>query len=644
MNLKLPSSFSLCICLFIVSISFSFPVYAQVKTLESKITSLEMEIVNSSGGQRLQYLDKLTLLVEHQSKYGYEALVHETINLALDLDSINIAAKHTGMLILFLTNRKERPEDGLQVFQNFSKNLAKVSDNSILIELLLRGASSCFYSGRGQESLEWYDQAIELAIIEKDSTRYGKALSYKAFALSEMGDFIYSLQEYQKSLDLFNPQKDSTHILTTKVGLSILYGKNAFYEESLEELAYVEEVSRLTANYPVYIMSQIIIASNHYLSGNYDKAIIPLKEAIRLSEEHPEYSSSITTSYKTLANTYSKMDSLDLARKMINKIHSSTNTDKLVEINFLDAQMNLFFAEKSYPAADSVGVELLNLIIDSLNYEDILSTLEVLFKVNHAMGNFNKELIYFKKHTHIKDSVNNIRKLNAFSYYQTLYETEKQYILIANQNTEIKLLDAKNREQFQWILLIGISLFSSGIYFYFSSRRNKEQIELEKTKRELALEKMKATLLENNLLNKRINYKIKDLTNFAVEIQHNKMWAKILLEKFENIKNWKSQGQEFKDLGNEIRDKATIDIEISELQSKIEQVGSEFYDKLNVKASNLSKAERRLCCFIRMKLSPKQIASLNNITHTSVITSRYRLRRKLALNSNEDLDSFIHNL
>jgi len=191
-----------------------------------------------------------------------------------------------------------------------------------------------------------------------------------------------------------------------------------------------------------------------------------------------------------------------------------------------------------------------------------------------------------------------------------------------------------------------MALLSIGAYFYFISKRNKERAEFEKNKKKLAQQKTKATQLENVLLNKEIEYKKKDLTNFAVEISENQQWAKILLKKFENIKT--SSGQykedEIEHLGTEIRDKLVIDIESNKFHEKIEKLGSDFYDKLNEKAPKLTKTELRLCSLIRMKISPKQIASLQNITHTSVITSRYRLRKKLLSDPNQDLDNYIINL
>lgn len=627
---------------------FSVTVRSQTETTASNVARFKMQIENSDGLERLMALDTLCSLIKHKTQFGYEAIARQTIDLAIELDAINVAAKHTMNLILFFGGRIERREDGLKLFNEFSDKIPRVTDSIVLTELYLRGASSYFYSGQTEESFKFYDRAKKIALAYRDSSRYGKAMTYKAFAMSALGQFVDASQEYQKALAVFDSSIDTTNILTAKVGLSILYQKNAFYKESLEEIAFVEEVSLRSERYPEYIMSQVLIGVNHYSSGKYGKAIAPLKEAVRVSEEYPLDAASITETYKYLASAYSKLDSLESAKKIIKKIEAKrqVNSDKFVEMQFLEAQMNLSFAEKNYKSSNNVGQKLLELQLKTSDYEKIVSTLEVLFKANGALGNQSQELYYFKERTRINDSINDIRKLNAFTYYQTLYETEKRDIQIANQSTEIKLLDAKNRVQFQWMLLIAMALLSIGAYFYFISKRNKERAEFEKNKKKLAQQKTKATQLENVLLNKEIEYKKKDLTNFAVEISENQQWAKILLKKFENIKT--SSGQykedEIEHLGTEIRDKLVIDIESNKFHEKIEKLGSDFYDKLNEKAPKLTKTELRLCSLIRMKISPKQIASLQNITHTSVITSRYRLRKKLLSDPNQDLDNYIINL
>ncbi|MCM1071356.1 MAG: LuxR C-terminal-related transcriptional regulator [[Clostridium] fimetarium] len=59
---------------------------------------------------------------------------------------------------------------------------------------------------------------------------------------------------------------------------------------------------------------------------------------------------------------------------------------------------------------------------------------------------------------------------------------------------------------------------------------------------------------------------------------------------------------------------------------------------------NLSAADKRLCCYIKMGLSSKEIAPLINISYKSVEMARYRLRKKMNLPAEASLTSYLDNL
>ncbi|TRX72565.1 triple tyrosine motif-containing protein [Carboxylicivirga sp. M1479] len=62
-----------------------------------------------------------------------------------------------------------------------------------------------------------------------------------------------------------------------------------------------------------------------------------------------------------------------------------------------------------------------------------------------------------------------------------------------------------------------------------------------------------------------------------------------------------------------------------------------FYENLKKGFPNLTVSDLRLCSLLKMNLSSKEIASYLNITHRSVEVSRYRLRKKLNLSSDDNL-------
>ena len=74
-----------------------------------------------------------------------------------------------------------------------------------------------------------------------------------------------------------------------------------------------------------------------------------------------------------------------------------------------------------------------------------------------------------------------------------------------------------------------------------------------------------------------------------------------------------------------------------------EKVHENFFKKLKEIDPGISKRELRLCAFVKMNLTNKEIAPLLNISIRGVETARYRVRKKLDVND-ENFNSFLENL
>lgn len=79
-------------------------------------------------------------------------------------------------------------------------------------------------------------------------------------------------------------------------------------------------------------------------------------------------------------------------------------------------------------------------------------------------------------------------------------------------------------------------------------------------------------------------------------------------------------------------------------EQNIQEINAQFFDRLIENHPNLSKRERELCSYIRLQLSTKEIASLTNATVNTIYVTKNRLRSKLNLKSNVQVDSYIINL
>lgn len=91
-------------------------------------------------------------------------------------------------------------------------------------------------------------------------------------------------------------------------------------------------------------------------------------------------------------------------------------------------------------------------------------------------------------------------------------------------------------------------------------------------------------------------------------------------------------------------DKETVNKLWKEFEARYMDVHKDFHHRLTTRYSNLTANERRLCAFIVLNLSTKDISSITYQSLHSIKIARYRLRKKLGLDKNENLTAFLHNL
>lgn len=71
---------------------------------------------------------------------------------------------------------------------------------------------------------------------------------------------------------------------------------------------------------------------------------------------------------------------------------------------------------------------------------------------------------------------------------------------------------------------------------------------------------------------------------------------------------------------------------ISEFEIHFQEVHSQFYQRLNEQYPNLSRNERRLCVFLYLDMSSKEISTITGQRNSTIEVARTRLRKKLNLN------------
>jgi DNA-binding CsgD family transcriptional regulator len=96
------------------------------------------------------------------------------------------------------------------------------------------------------------------------------------------------------------------------------------------------------------------------------------------------------------------------------------------------------------------------------------------------------------------------------------------------------------------------------------------------------------------------------------------------------LNNEKATG-ELKKMIKMLSDDDKMDKDWEHFTQHFDKVHSDFVLVLKEAHSNISPNETKLCTYLRMNLSTKEIAQLMNISVRGVEISRYRLRKKLGI-------------
>ena len=94
----------------------------------------------------------------------------------------------------------------------------------------------------------------------------------------------------------------------------------------------------------------------------------------------------------------------------------------------------------------------------------------------------------------------------------------------------------------------------------------------------------------------------------------------------------------------EIRENIAHDDDWQKFEQNFDIVYDEFLKRLSERFPNLTVSDKKMCAYLKMDLSSKDIAPLLNMTLRSVEMTRYRLRKKLGLSRDESLTDFLQKI
>ncbi len=584
------------------------------------------------------YLSLLFLLLFFQSLSGQSATNR--------LDSINEQATNYLFQLEFNPNNTAII-DSFEFYSNQLKRIGETEDNykATLLYLFVQGIFLDFQQDL-PKALIIFEEGLEIARANQDNSEEVLFLREIGVVLQRQGKLGVSMDTFQKALGLAKIHGLSG--LEVSVGANILYGLQSYFPEDsanikLLETLYLKEIVRWAAmeNEIEALKSSCYL---HFVKKEYDKVPPLVTKLESISDESvPEYKLLGLRAAALLVQDTTRLIEVyeDWLKPFLDKKEEPPlfidGMKRLVDVLIVQRKTEraFFWAEKYH----QLGKDR------KLTY-DIYKSADQLSLIYEQMGNYEQAFLFSKLKEEKEVEMFGSQGRNQFRFNN--YNLEIQKNQLANTLLEKELEIAKQNRQFYLFLISTIILALVALaFFLFKSRQNhrerKEQNNLLKLNNEALQQKNE--LIEE--MNQKLDTKSKEqgelLTQNTLFLSHkNELIKKMnqLLSSSEDISKLK------KELGGILRqEQSKGDANWNELNQNFELNNQEFVDGLLLKHPNLSTHEIRLCIFLKLNLTTKEIAALTFRKADSIKVSRSRLRKKLGLTNRSDkISTYLANL
>lgn len=191
-------------------------------------------------------------------------------------------------------------------------------------------------------------------------------------------------------------------------------------------------------------------------------------------------------------------------------------------------------------------------------------------------------------------------------------------------------------------------------FYFIKLKRHQQKIHqrLEKEKeeqlrQEAIANEQKIVKLKNEQLQADLESKSRELTNSAMNIVYkNELLQKIKDEiySFRDANGKKLGADQLRRIDKVIDEGLNDERDWNVFEKSFNETHENFFKKLKARYPELVPNDLKLCAYLRMNMSSKEIASLLNISLRGVEIRRYRLRRKLDLEHDKNLAEFFMQL
>ncbi|MAX80865.1 MAG: hypothetical protein CL843_11925 [Crocinitomicaceae bacterium] len=528
--------------------------------------------------------------------------------------------------------------------QSFSQDLGNWMDSARTIQ-----------NSKPDSAYQLANKAYELAEENEDYQKQAEILLLKGDILYNQGAFASALEYYLFAQKYFQENEDELGVANVKLKV----GRIKYYIK--QEQTALDELQQALAVFQKHQLDTRIaetygeIGHLYEKGGELDSAYFYQKQAL-LIYQTTHNQPGIAHILENLGSIWEDREYYDSAGVYFlgaSKLNKRLN-NQVELVSNLNNIGDVFRKTKQFDSALVYTLQALHLAQQlDLDYQTS-SALRDLGKVYQDMGDYPRAMEYKEKSRELFEEIYSAESSRQLALMQTLYELQRK-------NAEIAALEAqRENDALKKMAAFGLTALLAVLTIVIVSRQRmkmRKNNQINEQQKQLYESQLENSKLEEERLKIELEHKQLQEEHFNLEfqMQQRSLAARMLqlIEKnklLEEVKNGIQEvGKALSDkdqkklnkLAKRIDSNFRHDKEWEEFRKSFEQVHKEFFDKLKQINPDLTSNDLRICALIKINLRSKEIAELLGISIDSLRVARYRLRKKLTLDRDQNLRQFI---
>lgn len=504
----------------------------------------------------------------------------------------------------------------------------QLNDKSLILKVLYNIARNETSSGNPSEAIVLFQEVINLASQIGDHYILAKAYGSLASIYVMQGNYPSALDYYLYALKIDEQMNNSSSVSATLINIAGVQSSQKDYQLALATLQKAFQLSKNMGD-SLRMATCFTNMGNIYLSMNDPVALSCFQEALTIMKDK-----NISLRINTLMNIgaiYTTQRKFDEAL-----IHLEEALTLAHRLNLKRAcgeawiKMGIFYSmQKQYSHARSYTLKALGLA-EEIKYTELQKDChQLLSDMYAATGDFKHAYQSHFQYKILNDSLFNEKSVREIAVLENTYtyEKEKEEYKMEKATQEFKI--KRQKQIIFFLIVISIIILILVFFIYWTNKLKKRVLKLE---------------IES--VNQELNSSQKAVATATLKLVQSAEYEARSVNVLKNIKKNTIEEEEqcaIRSLIAESKFKSS-NSNWDEFEILFEKIHPSFYDILNERFPKLTPNERKLCIFLKLNMSSNHISQITLQSDEALKKARLRLRKKLDIDRDTNLTTFIQSL